>query len=528
MNNILIGLSWPYANGELHIGHLGSSLPADILARYYRLKGNNVCFVSGSDCFGTPISIKAQLEKKKPQEIAEYYHQKFVEVFQKLDFTFDIYSKTCTEQHVEFAKAFHKEIYSTPYVFKKDEKRLYCECCNRFLPDRYVVGICPNCNNITKGDSCEKCGKILEPEELKNPQCGICGKEPTAKENFQYYLSLSKLQNQLENYFNKNKLNWSQNAVNLTERYINEGLLDRAISRDLDWGVAVPVENLKNKVVYNWGENVLGYISACKEFCETNNLNFSDWFKNENATHIYIHAKDNIPFHSIIYPALLIVNKQNYHLPDKILAYEYVTNNGQKISKSKGTCLTVNELLQTYSADYLRYYFAKNISDKKDLNFSQHDFIQTINGELVNNWGNFVNRTLSFIKNKFNGKIKKHTVNSEIRNLIKTTFNIVSEEIEKGKIANATRLIFELVDYANKFIDTTEPWKIFKTNNTACEELCYNFLTLIANIALLLNPIIPNSSARVLNWLHANPNVYDYFEIDYVDLNEFEVLYTRI
>ena len=527
MNNIFIGLSWPYANGELHIGHLGSSLPADILARYYRLKGNNVCFVSGSDCFGTPISIQAQKENKSPKEITDNYHEKFVQVFKELDFSFDNYTKTTNEQHIDFARNFHNDLYKTEYVSKKTESRLYCNKCKRFLPDRYVVGVCPKCGSSSKGDSCEKCGTILEPEDLKNPHCGICNDTPIFKETYQYYLKLSKLQNELFEYFSKTNDKWSQNAINLTNRYFNDGLLDRAISRDLDWGVLVPT-NEKDKVIYNWGENVLGYLSACEEYCTENNQKLEDWFKNKDVKHIYIHAKDNIQFHSIIFPALLLANTNHYHLPDEIFAYEFVTNEGQKISKSKGTCLTARELLNNYDVDFLRFYFAKNISAKKDLDYRTKDFINCINGELINNWGNFVNRTLSFVKSKFEGKINNFKVYKEIENQIKSTFINTSSYLENGKISNALREILELVDYSNKYFNLTEPWKVIKENKQQCEELCYQYLTLIANISILLNPFIPKGTSKVANWISIDINQYCPVVINSVTLKDFEPLYTRI
>ena len=526
-NNILIGLSWPYANGELHIGHLGSSIPADIIARYYRLKGDKVCFVSGSDCFGTPISIKAQTEGKKPNEVAEYYHDKFVKIFKDLHFSFDNYTKTNNNHHIEFAKEFHKELYNTEYVYKKDEQRLFCSHCNRFLPDRYVIGLCPNCGSKAKGDSCENCGKILEPEDLLEPQCGICGETPGFKDNFQYYLSLSKLESKLKKFYIDRKDSWSLNAINLTERYFQQGLIDRAISRDLDWGVPVPIEELKEKVIYNWGENVLGYISACKEFCETKGLNYLEWFGNENSKHIYVHAKDNIPFHTIIFPALLLANDK-YHLPDEIFAYEYVTNNGQKISKSKGTYLTSQDLLDKYDVDFLRYYFAKNINDKKDLDYSAYDFANSVNGELINNWGNFVNRTLSFVKNKFDSKIGKFEIRDEIAEKIEETFKVSSLNIEKGKVGVAVREIFELVDYANKFFDSTQPWNVYKEDKIKCEELCYQYLSIIANVAILLNPFTPKGCSKVLNWINLKLDKYTFIYPNKFTINEFSPLYERI
>ena len=527
MNNILIGLSWPYSNGELHIGHLGSSLPADIIARYYRLKGDKVCFVSGSDCFGTPISIEAQKNNINPSDIAEHYHEKFVKVFSDLDFSFDNYTKTNCAHHINFARDFHREIYGTDFVYKKDEKRLYCENCRRFLPDRYVVGNCPNCGSISKGDACEKCGTILEPEDLKNPKCGICGSTPVFKDNFEYYLSLTQLEKQLKDYFNRKKDGWSINAINLTERYFQEGLLDRAITRELDWGVPVPVDGFKEKVIYNWGENVLGYISACKEYCEKSNDNFEDWFCNSKSKHIYVHAKDNIQFHTIIFPALLLAHKK-YHLPDSIFAYEFVTNEGQKISKSRGTALTAQQLLEKYDVDFLRFYFAKNISDKKDLDYTKREFVNAVNGELINNFGNFVNRTLSFVKSKLGGRVEKSIILEELKEKITTTFESVSDHIEKGKIQNAVKQILELVDFSNKYFDITEPWKVVKSDITSANDLCYNYLTLIANIAILFNPIIPRGTNKVLNWLKVVPTKYNYHQLGTIEISDFQPLYKRI
>ena len=526
--NIFIGLSWPYANNELHIGHLGSSLPADIIARYYRLKGNKVCFVSGSDCFGTPISIQAQKEQKHPSQIADEYHKKFLNIFNDLDFSFDNYSKTNTINHINFAKSFHENLYSTPFITKINEKRLYCNSCKRFLPDRYVIGNCPICNNITKGDSCDKCGKILEPEELINPKCSLCESTPTFKSTDQYYIKLSILENELKQYFDKNKHSWSQNAINLTERYFIEGLKDRAITRNLDWGVSVPIDTNEDKVIYNWAENVLGYLSACYDWCNNNSYNFNDWFNNDNSLHIYIHAKDNIQFHSIIFPALLLSNTNKYHLPDKIIAYEYVTYEGQKISKSKGTCLTARALLDKYPLDYLRFYFSKNISDKKDLDFKESDFIQTINGELINNWGNFVNRTLTFIQNKFNGNINNYSIDNNIKQIIESTFVSVSNHIENGKISNAVSDILALVNFSNKYFDETQPWIVFKENKEKCEKLLFNYTTLITNIAILFSPILTKSSKTILEWLKTINYQYSYTIPTDISISNITPLFTRI
>lgn len=528
MKNILIGLSWPYANGELHIGHFASSLPADVLARYYRLKGNKVCFVSGTDCFGTPISIQSQKEKKSPTEIVELYHKKFIEVFEKAEFSFDIYSKTIEDSHQKFAYEFHKDLYNSEYIYKKNEKKLFCEHCNRFLPDRYVEGICPRCGKKSKGDSCENCGKVLEPEDLLLPKCILCGNKPDFKDNYQYNISLSKLEKELNNYFKKNSSDWTLNAINLTNRYFDEGLLDRAISRDLDWGIPIPVKNEDNKVIYNWGENVLGYLSTCKLWCEKNNINFDKFIKRDNSEHIFVHGKDNIPFHSIIYPALILASGRNYNLPNKIFAFEYVTNNGEKISKSKGTNLLIKDLIDKYNSDFVRYYFAKNISDRKDLDFSLQKFSECVNGELINNWGNFINRTFSFIKNKFDGKLEKFAIESNILEKINQTFIDVSNEFSNGKISNALKIIFELISFSNKFLQKTEPWSILKINKKEAENLCYQYIVLISNINILLSPFIPKCSNKISNWLNYNISDYSIYIPDRINIDSFNILWERI
>lgn len=374
MNNILIGLSWPYCNGELHIGHLGSSLPADVLARYFRLKGDKVCFVSGSDCFGTPISIQAQKEKRSPEEITDYYHNKFVDIFQRLNFSFDVYTQTNNNEHIKFCKDFHAKLFKTEFVEKRSKPATYCENCERFLPDRFVVGICPKCGEKARGDNCDFCGQVLEPEDLNEPKCLLCGETPERKDNKQYYILLTKLQNHIEAYLNKNKSNWTLNAVNLTKRYLQEGLQDRAITRNIDWGVDLPFADSERKI-YNWAENVLGYLVACKKWCDGNRIDFEEFYNDINARRFLVHAKDNIPFHTVIFPALLIAHGK-YDTFQNILAYEFVTNNGKKISKSLGTVLTCVELLKKYESDVLRFYFLKGVNSTRDFNFTTKEMLE--------------------------------------------------------------------------------------------------------------------------------------------------------
>ena len=527
--NILIGLSWPYANGELHIGHLGSSLPADIIGRYYRLKGDHVMLVSGSDCFGTPASIQAQKENCNPIDIVDKYHEKFVEAFKQADFKFENYTKTVEPRHIAFAQDFHRDLYKSDYVTNKQISQMYCADCDRFLADRYVIGLCPFCKKPAKGDSCDHCGKILEPEILEEPKCSICGHTPKLKETSQVYLQLGKHTDVLKKHFDSRKDKWTINATNMTQRYFDEGLQDRAITRNLNWGVPVPDSEDKNKVVYNWAENVLGYLSATKMYCEDNGLNFEDWWKNDNAIHYYVHAKDNIPFHSLILPALLLSNSNHYHLPDILVSAEYVNIEGKKISKSAGTCLTSKELLDSLDSDFVRFYFAKNVNDKKDLNFSFQDLVNTVNGELINNWGNLVNRCLSFIKSKMGSTLPVCKLDKEIKTNIENTFKVVCELVEGGKIALAVKEIMELVSFSNKLFDTYAPWATLKVDEDKCKEQLFNIVTLITNIATLMSIVTVKGPQKVFEFLGTNENNFEpFYFTNEITVGEVAPLYQRL
>lgn len=263
--NILIAGAWPYANGSLHIGHIAALLPGDILARYFRLKGENVCYVSGSDCHGTPIQIRASKEGVSPNEIADKFHNEFKECFEKLGFSYDLYNKTSDEYHIEFVQGFFKRLLESGYIYKKTELQAYCSRCDQFLPDRFVVGVCPSCNSVARGDQCDICSDLLEPSTLKEPKCTICGETPEFKPSEHFYLSLSSFEEFIREYIDSS-IGWRENAVNLSRRYVDEGLRDRAITRDLKWGVPVSLEGFEDKRIYVWVEAVLGYLSASNKW----------------------------------------------------------------------------------------------------------------------------------------------------------------------------------------------------------------------------------------------------------------------
>nr|MBP3599436.1 methionine--tRNA ligase [Eubacterium sp.] len=526
MNNILIGGAWPYANGSLHIGHIAGLLPGDVLARYHRAIGDNVYFVSGSDCHGTPVAIRAKQEKKTPQEISDYYHEEFTQCFEKLGFSYDVYTKTSSEEHKEFIQEFHETLYESEYVYEKETAQAYCEDCNSFLADRFVLGKCPKCGADTRGDQCDACGEVLEPETLIEPICAVCGRPITFRDSKHLYIAISKLEPQLRKLVDHQK-GWRKNAVSFTNRYIQEGLRDRALTRDLEWGIPVPKEGYDEKTVYIWAENVLGYLSASKLSAEERGSSFEELW-GEHAKHYYVHGKDNIPFHTIILPSLLLANGGGWHLPDQIVSSEYLTLEGRKISTSKNYAIWVKDILNRYDPDSLRYFFLANGPEKKDADFSWREYVNSHNGELLGAYGNFINRSLSFITKYWDGVIPEGNSKPEIETEIENLFAEVGSLIEKGAFKDALNRIFESVRAANKFFDTEQPWSTRITDETACKNTLYQCVQIIANLSTVLEPFLPFSSAKVREWLHVD-NAWKRKEVPsgYV-LPEIHILFERI
>lgn len=527
--NILIGISWPFANGDLHIGHAASSLPGDVIARYHRLKGNNVILVSGSDCHGTPIDVKALQEKKSAKEIVDICHKNFSKDFKDLGFSFDLYNRTDDPYHKEFVKEQFKKYYDYGYLYERTEEQLYCKHCNLFLADRYIIGICPKCGADIKGDECEKCGSLLEINNVKETKCAICGNPTSIKETKNLYFSLSKFQDSLRDLVNLNRNNWRENAVLFTERYLNEGVPDRCASRSLNWGIDIPVKGYEDKKIYGWFENVWGYVTASKKYCEQNNLNWEDFWKRDRDNKIYlVHAKDNIPFHTVIFPALLLGTKENYKLPDKIVSDEYITIEGEKLSKSKGNYISIRYLLNRYPADAIRYYFLINNPEKRDFNFTWDDFINSINGELLGKWGNFINRTLLFVNKLFDGRLKDSTVDKEIEERLNVLFNEVGTNIENGDVREGINKIFDFIVFANKYFDEKQPWILAKTDIDKCNSVLFNCVNIISNVNTLLKPYSPFSCEKVEEFLNTKVSKWEYNTILNISLSkDIKPLYER-
>ena len=529
MKNIIVGISWPFANGDLHIGHAASSLPGDVIARYHRLNGDSVVMVSGSDCHGTPIDVKALQENKTAKEIVDECHEKFSKDFKDLGFSFELYNRTDDPYHKEFVREQFKKYYDYGYLYEKKEEQLYCEHCNLFLADRYIVGVCPKCGADIKGDECEKCGSLLTIDEVKETKCAICGNPTSIKETKNLYFSLSRFQDDLRKLLDNSRDKWRENAVFFTERYLGEGVPDRCASRSLNWGIDIPVEGYEDKKIYGWFENVWGYVTASKKYCEAHNLDWEDFWKEGRDNKIYfVHAKDNIPFHTIIFPSLMLGTKEGYHLPDKIVSDEYLTIEGEKLSKSKGNYISVRELLNKYPADTVRYYLSVNDPEKRDFNFTWNDFINSINGELLGKWGNFINRTLQFVNKSFEGKLHKDTIDSEVENKLKELFNTVGKDIDDGEVKQGIIEIFDFISYANKYFDEKQPWALAKTDVEACNQVLYNCVNIISNVNTLLKPYLPFSCEKVEDYLNIENSKWEYVSVGDISIkSEIAPLYER-
>ncbi|MEH7335803.1 methionine--tRNA ligase [Neobacillus drentensis] len=526
--SIFIGGAWAYANGSLHLGHISSLLPGDILARYYRLKGEKVLYVSGSDCNGTPITVRAKQEGVSPKVVADRYHKEFEDCFSRLGFSYDTYTRTDTEHHHKIVQEIFLKLLEKGLIYKKEIEQTYCEHCQQFLPDRYVEGICPICNEPSRGDQCDNCSTILEPLELLERKCKICGHEPTTRFTEHFYFSLSSFQNVLENYTQEADDNnlWRENAISLTKRYLKEGLQDRAVSRDLPIGVSVPVAGYEDKKIYVWIEAVSGYYTASKLWAKETERDDST-FWDFSAQSYYVHGKDNIPFHSIIWAGIL-AGLGKKPLPTHIVSNEYLTLEKKKLSTSKNWAVWVPDILERYEPDSIRYFLTINAPENRDADFSWKEFIYSHNSELLGAYGNFVNRTLKFIEKSFAGVIPEKDITSNIQEKVKSLYNDVGHCIETAAFKLGLEKVFELVRFSNKYFDEQQPWKQIKDDAESCKQTLANCVYLIANLAHILSPFLPFSSRKVKEMINTTETEWRAFLVKSQHLSNVEPLFERV
>ncbi|MEM5633072.1 methionine--tRNA ligase [Bacillus cereus] len=499
--SIFIGGAWPYANGSLHLGHIASLLPGDILARYYRAKGENVLYVSGSDCNGTPIAIRAKQEGVTAKEIANKYHEEFQRCFRDLGFTYDCYTRTDSEHHHETVQKVFLRLLEEGYIYKKQWNKRIVKRVRSF----YRIVMLKEYVHIAMKQQEEINAMlvlaILDPLDLLEKKCKLCGSTPSVEETEHFYFALHTFQEQIKKVVEiaKEKGTWRDNAIQLTERYVKEGLQDRAVSRDLPIGVSIPVKGYEDKKIYVWIEAVAGYYSASKHWAEETGKDDQE-FWNSDAQTYYVHGKDNIPFHSVIWPAVLLGIGEEA-IPRHIVSNEYLTVEKRKLSTSKNWAVWVPDILERYDPDSIRYFLTVNAPENRDTDFSWREFIYSHNSELLGAYGNFVNRTLKFIEKYYGGIVPKGSIEVELKDKVEGLYKHVGEAIEQTKFKVALETIFDAVRFANKYFDEKQPWKQREDDPVSCEETIYNCVYLIANFANLLEPFLPFSSERVRSTL---------------------------
>lgn len=518
---ILITAALPYANGKIHLGHLaGAYLPADIYARYQRAKKREVVFICGSDEHGVPITITAENEKTTPQKVVDRYHELNKRTFEKFGMSFDNYSRTSLPLHHQTAQEFFLKMYNAGILIEKKEKQLYDEKVKMFLPDRYVEGTCPKCGaEDARGDQCEKCGTYLSPNELINPRSKITGETPIVKETSHWYFPLGKYQKRLQDYIKeKNEEDgWRENVLKYCQTWFNEGLQDRAVTRDLQWGVPVPIKGYENKVLYVWFEAVLGYISSTKEWSiKQNHQKWRDFWLTEDTKYVAFIGKDNVVFHCIVFPAMLMAWNDNsedkYVLPTNVPANEFLNLEGQKFSKSRGWGLYVDEFLEKYPADSLRYALTLNLPEMRDSDFYWSDFQARHNNELANTLGNFVNRTLTFVYKNYAGKIPTPGTFSDLDQNFINDLNLAPDKIgnliDNYRFREAAVEMMNLARSANKYFNDAEPWKTLKESPEKCNTTIYLCLNAVKALAILFEPVLPFTTKKIKTMLNMTDEYY--------------------
>ncbi|WGH26980.1 MAG: methionine--tRNA ligase [Candidatus Bostrichicola ureolyticus] len=507
-----------YANGPIHIGHLaGVYIPADIFVRYLRRKNKDVIFICGSDEHGVPIMIGAQKEGISPKKIVDKYHFIIKNSFNAFGISFDNYSRTTSSMHHKTVTNFFKHLYHKNIFFEKTSKQFFDKITGKFLADRYILGNCPYCNNKAYGDQCEKCGAAISSDELINPISALSGHIPILKKTKHWYLPLDKYQLFLENWINNKKF-WKTNVYGQVKSWLCSGLKSRSITRDLDWGVSVPLNNAKGKVLYVWFDALIGYISSTIEWAEREGKNWVPYWKNDNTTLIHFIGKDNIVFHCIVFPVMLKAHCE-YILPQNVIANEFLNLENKKISTSKNWAVWLHEYLKDFpnQQDSLRYILTINMPETKDNNFNWKEFQIRINSELVSVWGNFVYRIMVITWKYCEGKVPTPQSISEsdckILQLIKTYPYKIGTMIEHYRFRDALIHFMTLVRLGNKYLTNKEPWKIFNFNQ---KNIIYTALQILGMLSQLAEPFFPNTTKILLDSLHLK--LYSWNELEKIEI----------
>lgn len=511
---VLIGVAWPYVNGDLHIGHLaGYLLPADIAARYHRAIGNDVLMVSGSDCFGTPITVEADKRNLTPKDIVAEYHAKDEELFNNiLNLSYDCYTKTDHPNHIKTTQDFFVKLFEEGFIFIDSTDQYYSPTENRFLPDRYVVGQCPFCNfNDSRSDQCDNCGKLITQGELINARSNLSGSPVELKQTSHYFLDWPKMQEKLKKYVDENSSTWKEWVKTETYGWLKEGLQPRAITRDLDWGVPIPVDRLpadkvvegvEHKRIYVWFDAVIGYYSASLLWAVKNSSEWQPFWYNNDAKHYYFMGKDNLVFHTLFWPGQLMGFDENLHLPDTVSINMFLDLDGKKFSKSRGVTIGSKEIVEQYGNDAVRFYLTLIMPETRDSSFSWQDFSEKVNGILVANLGNFIHRSLSLSKNIDIKLLDKYPIWDETKAEVEKAFENASKYLEQCEFRNYLETITLLSTYGNKLVDTEKAWELKRLNPERFEEVSKQLFYIILALGNLINPLLPHASKRLADSLN--------------------------
>ncbi len=501
---IHVCVAWPYANYLLHVGQIaGAYLPADIFARFHRLSGNEVAMVSGSDCHGTPITVSADREGVEPREIVERYHAKILETWERLGIEWECYTSTLTENHYQATQEIFLTLLEKDLLFRQTQDQLFDPEAGRFLPDRYVEGTCPKCQYAeARGDQCDNCGSQLDATDLINPRSRFTGATPELRASEHFFFRLSQMQQPLTEWVGK-QAHWRRNVQNTTLGTLNEGLPDRAITRDISWGVPIPVEGFDAKRIYVWFDAVIGYFSATREWAQKsgNPDAWKDFWEGDQSKSYYFIGKDNIPFHTIIWPAMLM-GVGNRNLPYDVPANQYVNfSAGQKQSKSKGTGTWVLNLLDTYAPDVIRFYLTTILPETSDSEFREDELIQANNNILIATWGNLANRVISMVHRNFGGIVPGYEMLSPeseaILAEVRGAFESVGAEYHAVHLRGAMQESMKVAQAANKYLDERAPWKAVKTDLAHAGETLTVALSVVNGLKTLLSPILPFSTEQL-------------------------------
>jgi methionyl-tRNA synthetase len=516
--NILIAIAWPYASARIHTGNVtGSHLPGDICARYHRLNGDRVLMVSGSDSHGTPITVRAEEEGKSPKEVFERFHRGFLDMFQRLGISYDLFTHTDTENHHRVSQDFFLALLRKGYLYTEVQEQMYSEAQGRFLPDRYVEGTCPVCGyEGARGDQCDRCNTLLDPKELIDPRSKMDGSTPVIRETEHFFLDLPKLAKVgLAEWLEQGKEHWRPNVINFSRNYVNEGLQSRPITRDLDWGIPVPVEGWEGKCLYVWFEAVIGYFSASREWAHDHGQSeaWKAWWYDPAAKTEYFIGKDNIPFHTVIWPAELMGVERLYeddptkklNLPYDVPANEFMNLEGRKISGSRNWAVWMDDALDRYDPDPLRYYLTVAMPETRDTDWLWGDFVSRNNDELVATWGNLVNRALTFAYKRFEGLVPTPEpltdVDAQLLEKIGAGFAPIGELIAGCQFRAALREVMALAREANRYLEEKGPWFQIKEDVEAAGTTIYVALKAIDSLKVLFAPFLPFSSERLHQYL---------------------------